>query len=72
MPRATWPEWRPASGWIGPSTPRSMDEIHLASASQIRRELTSLITYDRRLLEGCRDVGLAAESPGTKSNDTGN
>jgi predicted nucleic acid-binding protein len=49
---------------IGPATLRSLDAIHLASASQIRHELTSFVTYDHRLLEGCREVGFDTQSPG--------
>jgi predicted nucleic acid-binding protein len=49
---------------IGPATLRSLDAIHLAAAAQIRRELTAFVTYDHRLLDGCRDVGLATASPG--------
>jgi uncharacterized protein len=49
---------------VGPSTLRSLDAIHLASAAQIEQELTAFVTYDHRLLEGCRDVGLATASPG--------
>lgn len=48
---------------IGPATLRSLDAIHLAAAAQIKRELTAFVTYDRRLLNGCRDVGLATASP---------
>ena len=49
---------------IGPATLRSLDAIHLASASQIEHELTSFVTYDHRLLEGCHDVGFDTKSPG--------
>lgn len=49
---------------IGPARLRSLDAIHLASAAQIRRELTAFVTYDHRLLEGCRAVGLNTASPG--------
>lgn len=49
---------------IGPAHLRSLDAIHLASAAQIRRELTTFVTYDHRLLEGCRAVGLDTASPG--------
>jgi predicted nucleic acid-binding protein len=49
---------------VGPSTLRSLDAIHLASAAQIEQELTAFVTYDHRLLEGCREVGLATASPG--------
>jgi uncharacterized protein len=49
---------------IGPPTLRSLDAIHLAAAAQIERELTAFVTYDHRLLDGCREVGLATASPG--------
>ncbi|MCX6480438.1 MAG: type II toxin-antitoxin system VapC family toxin, partial [Mycobacterium sp.] len=50
---------------IGPATLRSLDAIHLAVAAHFRRELTAFVTYDNRLLNGCRDIGLATASPGT-------
>jgi predicted nucleic acid-binding protein len=50
---------------IGPATLRSLDAIHLAAAVQIKPELTAVVTYDHRLLHGCREVGLATASPGT-------
>lgn len=49
---------------IGPTTLCSPDAIHLAAAAQITRELTAFVTYDRRLSDGCRDVGFATASPG--------
>lgn len=49
---------------IGPSTLRSLDAIHLASASQIADELTAVVAYDTRLLEGCRAAGFRTQSPG--------
>lgn len=49
---------------IGPAGLRSLDAIHLASAAQIESELTSFVTYDHRLLEGCRHVGFETQSPG--------
>ncbi|SPX88363.1 Conserved protein of uncharacterised function with PIN domain [Mycobacterium xenopi] len=49
---------------IGPATLRSLDAIHLAAAAHIRRELTAFVTYDHRLLDGCRDIGLPTASPG--------
>ncbi|MBO0881786.1 MAG: type II toxin-antitoxin system VapC family toxin [Mycobacterium sp.] len=48
---------------IGPATLRSPDAIHLAAAAQIKPELTAFVTYDRRLLDGCREVGIATASP---------
>lgn len=49
---------------IGPATLRSLDAIHLAAAAQIKRELTAFVTYDHRLLSGCREVGFVTASPG--------
>ena len=45
-------------------TLRSLDAIHLAAAAHFKQELTAFVTYDHRLLNGCRDIGLAAASPG--------
>jgi uncharacterized protein len=49
---------------IGPTTLRFLDALHLAAAVQIKRELTVFVTYDYRLLGGCREVGLTTASPG--------
>ncbi|WP_343602017.1 type II toxin-antitoxin system VapC family toxin [Mycobacterium sp.] len=49
---------------IGPATLRTLDALHLAAAAQIEQELTAFVTYDRRLVDGCREVGLATASPG--------
>jgi predicted nucleic acid-binding protein len=49
---------------IGPATLRSLDAIHLAAAAYFEQELTAFVTYDRRLLDGCRDIGLTTASPG--------
>ncbi|AGZ53449.1 type II toxin-antitoxin system VapC family toxin [Mycobacterium kansasii] len=49
---------------IGPATLRTLDAIHLAAATQIKRELTAFVTYDHRLLAGCLEVGLVTASPG--------
>ena len=49
---------------IGPATLRSLDAIHLAAAAYFDQELTAFVTYDHRLLNGCRDIGLTTASPG--------
>lgn len=49
---------------IGPPTLRSLDAVHLAAASQIASELTAVVAYDTRLLEGCHAIGLLTQSPG--------
>ncbi len=43
---------------------RSLDAIHIASAQAIGDVLEVLITYDKRMLEAARAVGLRAEAPG--------
>lgn len=49
---------------IGPPSLRSPDAIHLAAAAYFEQELTAFVTYDHRLLNGCRDIGLTTASPG--------
>ncbi|TLW93863.1 type II toxin-antitoxin system VapC family toxin [Saccharomonospora piscinae] len=46
---------------IGPTKLRSLDAIHLAAALLLDADL--VVTYDDRLAEACRDVGLRATSP---------
>ena len=49
---------------IGPPALRSLDAIHLAAAACFAAELTAFVTYDHRMLAGCREVGLTTASPG--------
>ncbi|WP_319448525.1 MULTISPECIES: type II toxin-antitoxin system VapC family toxin [unclassified Mycobacterium] len=49
---------------IGPASLRSLDAMHLAAAAHLELELTAFVTYDQRLLSGCREVGFATASPG--------
>jgi len=49
---------------IGPDSLRSLDAIHLASATQLGSALTAVVTYDHRLIEGCRALDYRIESPG--------
>jgi predicted nucleic acid-binding protein len=49
---------------ITPATVRSLDAIHLATALHLGRELTSFVTYDKRLAEAAAAAGLRAEMPG--------
>ncbi len=48
---------------VKPVTLRAVDAIHLASALVLRRELTSFVSYDKRLLAAARDAGLPTASP---------
>jgi len=52
-----------AAGEIDPSSARSLDAIHLATALRMATELDAIVTYDRRMIEGARALGLPVASP---------
>jgi predicted nucleic acid-binding protein len=43
---------------------RSLDAIHVASAELLGPELTSVVTYDKRLADAARRAGLPVAMPG--------
>ena len=43
---------------------RSLDALHIASAETLGPELTSLVTYDKRMAEAARSSGLPVVMPG--------
>lgn len=47
-----------------PGSVRTLDAVHLASAQVLGEALDVLITYDKRMLDAARSVGLPAEAPG--------
>jgi uncharacterized protein len=47
-----------------PGGVRTLDAIHIASAQIIGEQLEVLVTYDKRMLEVARSIGLRAEAPG--------
>jgi len=47
--------------WIGPDNLRSPDAIHLASA--VLNGATVMVTYDKRLTEAAKSVGLSTLAP---------
>ncbi len=50
---------------LAPNVPlRSLDAIHLAAAQVVGKELRAVVTYDRRMAEAARELGLAVEMPG--------
>jgi predicted nucleic acid-binding protein len=49
---------------LGDGMLRSLDAIHLATAHEIRTELTALVCYDKRLADSARSLGLPVEAPG--------
>ena len=42
---------------------RSLDAIHLAAARSLGSDLDVVISYDQRMLEGARLLGLQTASP---------
>ena len=48
---------------VKPVTLRAIDAIHLASALVLRRELTTFVSYDKRLLAAAKEAGLPTASP---------
>ncbi len=53
----------PAAEVIGDKTLRSFDAIHLATAHEIRTELSAFVCYDKRLRDSARALGLPVEAP---------
>ncbi|GAA0903276.1 type II toxin-antitoxin system VapC family toxin [Streptomyces thermoalcalitolerans] len=49
-----------------PPTLRSLDAIHVASALTLGEALDCLVTYDKRMLDAAREVGLSAHAPGAE------
>lgn len=45
------------------STLRSLDAVHLASARSIGADLAAVVTYDRRMQDAARDLGMLTEAP---------
>lgn len=48
---------------LGPHALRSLDAIHLASALAIGAEIDAFVTYDDRLADAARDLGLPVVRP---------
>jgi uncharacterized protein len=53
----------PTAEVIGDRTLRSLDAIHLATAHELRTELTAFVCYDKRLFDSARMLGLPVEAP---------
>lgn len=49
---------------LEPRTLRSLDSIHIATAMELGDDLDSVVTYDHRMVDGCRALGLHTSSPG--------
>lgn len=48
---------------IAPATVRSLDAVHLATALRVRGQLTSFVTYDKRLADAAAAAGLTVDTP---------
>lgn len=53
-----------AAGVLVPSEVRSLDAIHLATASQLGSDLARLVTYDDRMLDAARLLRIKSVMPG--------
>ena len=57
------PEVRALAQQVTPPPVRTLDAIHLATALRMSDQLTSFVTYDRRLADAATAAGLAVDSP---------
>lgn len=53
----------PTAEVIGGTMLRSLDAIHLATAHEVRTELTAFVCYDKRLCDSAQALGLPVETP---------
>jgi uncharacterized protein len=58
------PEVRAFAQTVMPPAVRTLDAIHLATALRMSDQLTSLVTYDRRLADAAVAAGLTVDGPG--------
>lgn len=52
-----------AAGILPPNHLRSLDAIHLVTALQLGSDLGQIITYDERMSDGARQLGMKTSSP---------
>jgi uncharacterized protein len=52
-----------AAGILEPTQVRSLDAIHLATAQLLGDDLGHVVTYDDRIAEAARQIGLKTASP---------
>ncbi len=53
-----------AAAVVPPALLRTVDAIHLASAAELGSDLEAFVTYDRRLADAARSLGMHVVSPG--------
>ena len=52
------------AGRVGPPTLRTLDAIHMATALELGADLIALVTYDGRLADSARALGISVAAPG--------
>ena len=52
-----------AAGTLEPLVLRTLDAIHLATAMAVGDDLAAIVTYDERMIDAARLLGLATASP---------
>jgi uncharacterized protein len=52
-----------AAGILEPKVLRTLDAIHLATAMAVGDDLEAILTYDERMLEAARLMGLPTAAP---------
>lgn len=52
-----------AAGTLEPRIVRTLDAIHLATATALGDDLDSIVTYDQRMAEAARLLGLSTATP---------
>jgi len=57
------PDIRILAQTVSPASVRSLDAIHLATALRRTGELTSFVTYDKRLADAATAAGLTVDMP---------
>ncbi len=48
---------------LDPVSVRTLDAIHIASALKLGDELEGMVTYDKRLADGCTSLGIEVTAP---------
>ena len=52
-----------AAGILEPQVLRSLDAIHLATAMAVGEDLEAIVTYDERMVDAARLMGLSTATP---------
>ena len=52
-----------AAGTLEPQVLRTLDAVHLATAMAVGDDLETIVTYDERMIEAARLVGLPTATP---------